>query len=114
MRSLSAHEGLTVCGKMKTFYLVIKAVPIQKKPPNDRAKGILASFWVLDKTPENALRRAIFYLFRHGYHPKDLEKEPVEITAEHYADHERELGLVNFQKAQRYGIAALFVGWKRE
>jgi hypothetical protein len=99
---------------MKTYFLIIKAIPNPTSTLYGKAKGISAHFWVLDKTEESALRRAKYYLSEHGYSPESVEQEPVETTEGQYADPEREIGLAHFLKAQKWGIAAVFLGWEKD
>ena len=99
---------------LRTYYLIIRATPNRKSPLYGKAKGIYANFWVLDETGENAIKRANRYLSKYGYLPEAVDKEPVETSEEDYNDPEKELALVNFWKAQKLGIAAVFLGWEND
>ncbi len=99
---------------LKTYYLTIRAIPNRKSPLYGKGKGIHASFWVVDETGANAIERANRYLSDYGYVSEAVEKEPVETVEEHYYGPDKEFALVNFRKAQKLGIAAVFLGWEND
>ena len=88
---------------MKTFYLEFNA---QQSPVGDAGSpGVTKRirFWVVDRNPDGALRRAHHYLVQNGWQPAELAYPPADLEApENDAGHlERDC----YEQAQRYGIA---------
>lgn len=95
---------------MNTYFLMFQVVPAQDNALNHHVQGALAHFWVLDKSGRNAQSRAEHYLAEHGWEIEKLEQSPVVTTPEQFA--QRDIGLENYKKAQRFGIAAVFSAWE--
>ncbi len=88
---------------MKTYYLEFFAVEAPVGVVIGATEHKRICFWVVDRDPDGALRRAHHYLVQNGWQPADLARAPAEIRPpeETAADE----GAACYQQAQRYGIA---------
>ena len=88
---------------MKTYYLEFCA---QQRPQGDTGSPSVdqqVRFWVVDRDPDGALRRAHHYLVQNGWRPANLEQSPVEVAAP--AGDAEEQERLCYEEAQRHGIA---------
>ena len=88
---------------MKTYYLEFRA---QEAPFGDAGSPSgesLVRFWVVDRDPDGALRRANHYLVQNGWQPAGLEHPPMEVATPLDDANAQEVAF--YEQAQRYGIA---------
>jgi len=97
---------------METYYLEFKVKPFESNPLNEGLAGALAFVWVVEKTPERAQQRAEHYLSEYQWEILSMEQSAIVTNAEHFA--QRDIGLQNYNKAQKYGIAVVFSAWEKE
>ena len=95
---------------METYFLILKAKPATDNEHYGKVKGASVHFWVLDKNPQNAESRAKHYLSKYRWELVRVEQSAVEITPEQFV--RKDIGSLNYRKAQKYGIAAFFSAWR--
>lgn len=88
---------------MKTYYLEFFAEETPVGVLNGPKQPRRIRFWVVDRDPDGALRRAHHYLVQDGWQPADLARAPAEIWRPEEACAAEEAAC--YQQAQRYGIA---------
>ncbi len=92
---------------MQTYYLEFRA---QEAPIGDAGSPTgekLVRFWVVDRDPDGALRRAHHYLVQNGWQPAGLEQPPAEVLPPKGDAADEEVAC--YEQAQRYGIAMAVV-----
>jgi len=92
---------------MTTYFITMWVKPLQENPLIEKIEEACVYFWIIDVSPEKAMERASEYLVKYRWELKSVEKEPVEVTAADFADHED--GLLGFWKAKQKGFTAQFV-----
>jgi hypothetical protein len=105
--------GLLVCGiskgffgrrlDVKTYFLIIRAMPSAKNHNALTVPSVEAHFWVLERSTQGALRRARYYLKQSDWIPGEVELPPVPISALEHRPSATESD--HFRQAQRHGIA---------
>lgn len=93
---------------MKTYYLEFRAREVTVGTAGRQAEEKLVRFWVVDRDPDGALRRAHHYLVQNGWQPADLERSPTQVLAPGGDGDEQEVAC--YEQAQRHGIAMAVVG----
>ena len=97
---------------MNPLMFRIRSVPTTENKNFDTVGGAYVHVWVMDSTLENAQNRASAYIKNHGWEPQEIldafEIQQEQISA--LGKDEENLYLM----AQVYGIAADFLGWKKE
>ena len=88
---------------LKTYFLIIRALPSEKNHNALTVPSVEAHFWVRDKSAEGALRRARFYLEQKDWIPGTVELSPTLTSAMEY--HPSATERANLREAQRFGIA---------
>ena len=73
--------------------------------------GALAHVWVLDSSPDNALKRAQEYVERHGFQIKSVQEPLMATTEESFVG--EKLAIKSYRRAQKDGIYAFFVGYEK-
>lgn len=88
---------------MKTYYLEFRAREVTVGTADSQSEEKLIRFWVVDRDPDGALRRAHHYLVQDGWQPDGLERAPEEalLPQNDAADEEVD----GFEQAQRLGIS---------
>jgi hypothetical protein len=92
-----------------TFFFAFRTQP---KPSNDQfgqVEGAKAMAWVVAESVEAADRRVRRYLDEYLWDITGVEQDGVETTLEQHEG--KDLGILHFQKAQRFGIAVGFAAW---
>lgn len=97
---------------MSTYFLSLNVSPTQDNAQYAVVRGALAHCWIVEDNPEDAFSKASFYVAKYDWSVEDIETYPIETTRQDFA--QRDLGLENFDKAQRHGIAVVFLGWARD
>lgn len=97
---------------MKTYYLQFSVVPSDANEHCETIEGALACCWILENHPDNAYRKARFYVEKGDWEVRSIESHPTETTREDFAD--RDIGVQHYDKAQVKGIAVAFVGWSKD
>lgn len=87
---------------MKTYYLEFCAREVAAGTADSQTKEKRVRFWVVDRDPDGALRRAHHYLVQNGWQPEGLEQAPVEVLPAKSDIQDEEA--VCFEQAQRFGI----------
>lgn len=88
---------------MNTYYLEFRA---QEAPVGDAGTPggeKQVRFWVVDRDPDGALRRAHHYLVQNGWQPAGLKRPPT--ACRQPADDADQQETACYEEAQRYGIA---------
>jgi hypothetical protein len=93
---------------MKTYYLEFRAHVDPLEATGSPIEEKLVRFWVVDRDPDGALRRAHHYLVQNGWQPADLERSPTQVLAPAGDGDEQEVAC--YEQAQRHGIAMAVVG----
>lgn len=88
---------------MKTYYLEFRAQEASLGAVDSPIEEKLVRFWVVDRDPDGALRRAHHYLVQNGWQPAGLKLPPEEVMAPVDDGDEQEVAL--YEQAQRHGIA---------
>ena len=97
-----------IASVMKTYYLEFRAREASGGTADSQAEAKLVRFWVVDRDPDGALRRAHHYLVQNGWQPDGLEQAPEEVLPPKIDVVEEEAAC--FEQAQRYGIFMAVVG----
>jgi hypothetical protein len=92
---------------MKTYFITVQVKPLPENPLIKKVEEARVYFWIVDDSPEKAMKRASEYLSKYRWKLHSVEKGPEEVTAADFAD--REDGLMGFWKAKQKGFAAQFV-----
>ncbi len=93
---------------MKTYYLEFRAQVVSLGTADSPAEKQLVGFWIVDRDPDGALRRAHHYLVQNGWQLDGLERPP-EVVLQPKADAGAE-EVAGYEQAQRHGIAMALVG----
>ncbi len=88
---------------LKTYFLIIRAMPSEKNHNVLTVPSVEAHFWVREKSAEGALRRARFYLEQKDWLPGTVELQPTLTNAMEY--HPTRDEKTKLSEAQRFGIA---------
>lgn len=88
---------------MKTYYLEFRAQAASDQTADSPAEEKLVCFWVVDRDPDGALRRAHHYLVQNGWKPDGLERAPEEVQLP-LADTD-DKNTAYYEQAQRHGIS---------
>ena len=88
---------------MKTYYLEFRAQEVLPGTADNLAEEKLVRFWVVDRDPDGALRRAHHYLVQNGWKPDGLERSPEEVPLPQADAAEEDAAC--YEQAQRYGIS---------
>jgi hypothetical protein len=97
---------------MKTYFLSLKVIPTEENEHYNVVEGASANFWILENSPKNAFSKAVFYASKYDWKLTKIETPPVETTRINFIG--RDIGLQNFDKAQKDGIAVVFVAWSTD
>lgn len=95
-----------IASVMKIYYLEFRA----QATPADSGGQIeeqLVRFWVVDRDPDGALRRAHHFLVQNDWQPAGLEQPPREASVP--ADDAAGEEAAGYRQARRYGIAMAVV-----
>ncbi|MGD0231668.1 MAG: hypothetical protein ABSC19_15170 [Syntrophorhabdales bacterium] len=100
---------------MRVYYLILRAAPTADNPDVDALERGMARFWVRDKSPESAIDRAKHYLSSYEWTFESVLHEPIETSLRDYPPlgYPPDPDLMNFQKAQRSGVALHLVALAR-
>lgn len=97
---------------MKSFMFRIRSIPMPKNKNFNTVGGAYVHVWVMDHALESAQDRALTYIKDRSWTPQEVlnafEIQQEQISA--LGKDEENLYLM----AQVYGIAADFLGWKKE
>jgi FAD/FMN-containing dehydrogenase len=91
----------------KTYFITLRVTPLAENPLIEKVEEARVYFWIVDTSPEKAMKRASEYLVKYRWKLNTLEKEPMEVTAADFADQQD--GMTGFWKAKQKGFAAQFV-----
>lgn len=87
---------------LKTYFLIIRAIPSAKNHNALTLPSIEAHFWVRENSAEGALRRARFYLKQNEWISEETELQPTPTSAMEYQP--SATGMYHYRQAQRFGI----------
>ena len=87
---------------MKTYYLEFRAQEAPLGAIDSPIEEKLVRFWVVDRDPDGALRRAHHYLVQNGWKPEGLERSPEEVLLPPTDVDDKDTAY--YEQAQRYGI----------
>ncbi len=93
---------------MKTYYLEFRAQEAPLGTAESPIEEKRVRFWVVDRDPDGALRRAHHYLVQNGWQPAGLERPPAEVVAPLDDGDEQEVAC--YEQAHRHGIAMAVAG----
>lgn len=88
---------------MKTYYLEFRAREELDGTAESLSEEKLVRFWVVDRDPDGALRRAHHYLVQNGWQPDGLERSPEEVQLPQEDTEDQDM--MRYEQAQRYGIS---------
>lgn len=88
---------------MKTYFLVIRAKPALGNPNYRVVPSVEAHFWVKDRGPEGATRRALHFLKSQGWSPDEIEQDAILSGVGLHAGSENEIE--GYRRAQNFGIS---------
>lgn len=88
---------------MKTYFLVLRAIPVPGNPNFRVVPGVSAQFWVKEHTPEGAMRRARYYLEHQGWLADRIEQDAMLSGPALHAWSQNETA--GFRRAQDFGIS---------
>jgi len=97
---------------MKTYFLSLTVIPTQENEHYNVVEGASANFWILESSPENAFSKASFCISQYEWKLETIETPPVETKRDDFI--ERDIGLQYFDKAQKDGIAMVFLSWSKD
>jgi len=92
---------------MKTYYVEFRAREVSGKIDDNQVEEKLVRFWVVDRAPDSALRRAHHYLVQNGWKPDGLERPPEQVLLSRAAAGNQDAAC--YEQAQRYGISMTVV-----
>ena len=93
---------------MKTYFIAAQITALPDNPLIEKIENAYVYFWIVDTTPEAAMKRASEHLVKYRWKQDSVDKGPVEVTAADFADQQD--GLTGFWKAKQKGFTAQFVG----
>jgi hypothetical protein len=88
---------------VKTYFLVIRAKPVPGNPNFRVVPRVSAHFWVVERSPEGATRRAMHYLKSQGWNPGGVEQEAILSGPAMHAWSENETA--GYRRARNFGIS---------
>ncbi len=97
---------------MKTYYLKFKVIPTESNEHHNLVEGAWASCWVLENDAQAAYAQADFFIRKYDWLIEKVEEYPIEVTRELFL--ERDIGLEQYDKAQKEGFAIVYVAWSRD
>jgi len=97
---------------MGIYYLSYKVVPSKGNEHAETVASANAHIWVLDSDIDNVVHRAERYLSEYMWNVTSVREAPRLVTESDFAT--KDLGLLNYRKAQKYGIAVFFSGWAKD
>ena len=97
---------------MKIFFLEFRVTPTNINEHFDLVEGALASCWIEDNSSQSAYAKAEFYISTEDWDIVKIEGLPIEVLEEHFL--ERDLGMEQFCKAQKEGIAIIYSAWAKD
>ncbi len=92
---------------METYFIGVLVVPLPDNPLIDKVESARVFFWIVDSSPENAMKRAARHLDEYLWKLETVEKGPIVVSAADFADHEQ--GLKGWWGAKQKGFAAQFM-----
>ena len=92
---------------MITFYLKFKVIPLKTNQFVNTIEGANAFCWIQESTSEIALRKAKFHIMKYDWHIDRIEEFREGISRSDFID--KDIGLENYEKAQREGMAIVYV-----
>jgi hypothetical protein len=92
---------------METYFIGVQVTPLPDNPLIAKVEGARVFFWIVDSSPENAMKRATDHLAQYLWKLASVEKEPTVVTAADFANHEQ--GLKGWWTAKQKGFAAQFM-----
>jgi hypothetical protein len=93
---------------METYFIKITVSPLPENPLASKIESAQVHFWIVEPSPEDALKRADRYLAKYLWHTESLDLGPVATTAADFVTQEE--GLKGWWKAKQKGFAAHFAG----
>src|SRR6266404_6499948 len=92
---------------MQTFSLSFRVIPGPENTYVNNIEGAQASCWICDDDPHSALAKARFKVEQYEWEIVGLEVAPTPKTQEEFR--RDDIGLEQFNSAQKNGIAIVFV-----
>jgi hypothetical protein len=97
---------------MKIFFLQFKVIPTNVNEQFDLVEGALAHCWIKDNNPQSAYAKAEFSVSMGDWEIVKVESYPIEVIEAHFL--ERDLGKEQYCKAQKEGIAIIYLALSRD
>ena len=97
---------------MKIYFMKFRVIPNKANEYFDQVKGAIAHCWTMDNDPKSARAKAVFNILKGDWEITNLESPPIEVVEEQFTD--RELGIEQYHKAKKEGIAIYYVAWSRD
>ncbi|MDK2849048.1 MAG: hypothetical protein PWP34_2401 [Desulfuromonadales bacterium] len=88
---------------MKTYFLILRARPVPGNPNFGVVPGVSAYFWVRERRPDGAMRRARHYLKHQGWGLERIELDAMLSGPALHSWSENESAA--YRKAQEFGIS---------
>lgn len=83
---------------LKTYFLNFRVSPLPENTAYGKVDKANTFYWVVDETPENALRRATDHLKCFHWNIENLEAPVAEVSAEQFRN--QDISLKHLQEAQ--------------
>lgn len=97
---------------MNIYYLKFKVVPTLNNEKFNDLQGAYAHCWIKELSDSAAYRKAVFYVKKYDWKVEEVEIYSSLVTRENFKG--KEMGLDNYDKAQKEGMAFVYVSWARD
>jgi hypothetical protein len=97
---------------MKTFFISFRVIPTDENEHYSTAEGAIAGCWIVENDHLTATTRASFHISKDAWSIQDIDTPAVEVTEDCFRD--RDIGLEQFQRAQKEGIAIFYAAWSKD
>jgi len=87
-------------------------VPTCENEHYNFTKGALAACWISENDPLSAATKASFFISKDNWEIEGIDTSPIEVTEDNFQN--RDIGLEQYQKAKKDGIAIFYAAWSRD
>ncbi len=95
-----------------TYFIKYKVEPTPANLHFKDVEGAYATCWIRESNPQTAISKSKFFVSKFDWDIKNIEILPTEVCEEDFA--QRDIGLKQFRKAQKDGIAIVYTAWSRD
>jgi hypothetical protein len=97
---------------MNIYYLKLNVSPTKENENYNSIEKADVLCCILENKPENAYRKAVFYIEKYDWEITNIEQYPIEVTRDDFIG--KDIGLENYTKAQNEGMSFVYVGISRD